>query len=181
MTNDVIFNKYEVAKYLIYQYHKAFNGRLITPIKLQKGLYFLFAMWGGKILSGQADGVTDIEISVKGFHPYLFEPRFFAWRYGPVDEDIYHWFKNHTSFESFDITSEFQLKPETGITDEEYQIAADYIDNLSKRIFNTGDFALVDLSHQDECWKEARSRDETPENTLMNNRRIIEEYAQSEA
>ena len=181
MTNDVIFDKYEVAKYLIYQYHKAFNGRLITPIKLQKGLYFLFAMWGGKILSGQNENVNDIEFSVANFHPYLFNAEFSAWRYGPVDVHIYHWFKDRFTHEPLNYTEEFHLKANPGITDEEYQIATDYIDNLSRRIFNTGDFALVDLSHQDDCWKEARARDDTPENNVMDNMRIIEEYAQLEA
>ena len=181
MTTEVIFDKEEVAKYLVYLYHKERNGKMITPIKLQKGLYFFFAMWGGKILSGQADDVNDIEFSVANFHPYLFYPKFYAWRYGPVDTDIYHWFKEHLGYESFRIAEEFKLSKKDGIDDEEYQYAVDYIDSLSRRIFNTGDFALVDFSHQDECWKEARARDDTPGDNLMDNRRIIEEYACSEA
>lgn len=37
-------NKVELAGYLIYQYKQKYNRR-ISPVKLQKTLYLLFAMW----------------------------------------------------------------------------------------------------------------------------------------
>ena len=43
-----ILNKNILRDYLITKYKERFSDTKITAIKLQKGLYFLYAFWGGK-------------------------------------------------------------------------------------------------------------------------------------
>lgn len=175
MRDNAIFDKYDVARYVIEEYYKFSDGRLISPLKLQKGLYFLFAMWGGYIRSGK--NAIDTEISVKNYREYLFEPLFLAWKYGPVDKEIYNKFKDITNLDEVSFGNLDNLRIDKCSADDE-KAALDYIDGLLTRIFKTSDFALVDLSHKDNCWKIARNQDSSPEDNLMDNELIIKEYAE---
>lgn len=175
MRDNAIFDKYDVARYVIEEYYKFSDGRLISPLKLQKGLYFLFAMWGGYIRSGK--NAIDTEISVKNYREYLFEPHFLAWKYGPVDKEIYNKFKDITNLDEVSFGDLDNLRIDKCSADDE-KAALDYIDGLLTRIFKTSDFALVDLSHKDNCWKIARNQDDSPEDNIMNNELIIKEYAE---
>ena len=51
-----LFDKTELVNYIIDYYKKLYNED-ISPVKLQKGLYLLFAKWGGYIYNGKAEDV----------------------------------------------------------------------------------------------------------------------------
>ncbi len=145
-----LLNKEDLACYIINKYKNEHNKE-ISPIKLQKSLYFLFAMWGGKIADAQCEGNEDTEDdeTFSKYDKYLFDASFEAWRYGPVDREIYNKFKNGELKCSDGINNLFD-SPELGLV-------KGYIDDILTKIFNTNDFSLVDLSHEDRCWKDAIS------------------------
>lgn len=165
-----IFEKKDLACYIIDKYKKDYD-REISPIKLQKALYFLFAMWGGKIADAQREGNEDTEDddNCSKYERYLFDASFEAWRYGPVDRNIYTLFKNKELIcESCDFISMFDN------TKIEYiDIVKGYVDDILTQIFNTNDFSLVDLSHEDKCWKDAIKKGV---NTIISKEDIIRDY-----
>lgn len=145
-----LLNKIDLACYIANKYYKEYSEE-ISPIKLQKSLYFLFAMWGGKVADAQLEGNEDTEDdeTFSKYEKYLFDASFQAWRYGPVDKEIYDLFKNK-KLDYMNTSDVFDL------LDVDYKaILKGYIDNLLNQIFNTNDFSLVDLSHEDKCWKDA--------------------------
>lgn len=165
-----IVNKFELAKYMISEHWSSFD-KIISPIKLQKGLYFLYAFWGGKIRSAQFEDengdsmIEDIEL-YSTLDEHLFEADFEAWAYGPVDRDIYVWFKELTLDEKNKIRN-IDLDIEDCIKL--------YLKDLLNRIFNSNDFGLVDLSHEDRCWREVYN---PTRKNKMDSEAIITEYAQ---
>lgn len=141
-----ILNKMDLAKYIISKYIDEF-GTDISPIKLHKSLYFLYAYWGSKIELSKikSDDIISemVEMDFSDYDEQLFDADFEAWTYGPVDRDIYLWCKeNH-----IDTSLKYSLNVEKEILD--------YIDDLLIRIFNSSDFGLVDLCQEDDCWKSA--------------------------
>ena len=169
-----VFDKQNLVDYIINKYAKDFGNRLISPIKLQKGLYFLFAFWGGKIRGGR--GREDVELPVDDFHDCLFNANFCAWKYGPVDREIYNQFKHYRNIDDVKLPQEVDLQHLPDISDREYYFAKDFVESYLNRIFITSDFGLVDLSHKDECWKKAFYSDDTPIDNEINSEDIINEY-----
>lgn len=162
-----IFDKYNLASFLCNEYFNKTNAE-ITPIKLQKGLYFLYAFWGGKILSAQGISKEDTEDDDRygNYCPYLFDAHFMAWKYGPVEHDIYKWYK-YEDKKPYNPTLEV-------LRDKDYEIEiVRYVREFTGRIFATSDFGLVDLSHEDKCWQRCV---ELPD-SKMNNNEILKEYA----
>ncbi len=121
----------------------------ITPIKIQKGLYFLWAYYSATY--GNIDYQTDSEFNEEERYPqYLFEPAFEAWKYGPVDKTIYHEYKEG-KFEGFSCKEpNISIQNESNIR----QIKS-FLDDLIKNIDSVDDFGLVARSHQDKAWSEA--------------------------
>lgn len=165
-----VLDKQELINYLITKNKQKFNGNRITPIKLQKGLYFLYAFWGGKIrsqtLSDSNDEVTEMTEMEFKYDEDLFDASFEAWAYGPVDRKVYIWYKklNDKEYDGINCT-------DLSGCDE---IVIGYIDDLINKILNTNDFVLVDLSHEDKCWSSVY--DPTMKNA-MSNEAIKSEYA----
>lgn len=162
-----IVDKWSLASYLCNNYKNSYNDR-ITPIKLQKGLYFLFAMWGGKILAARGENETDTEDDdlYGKRNEYLFEANFEAWKYGPVDREIYLWYKEGKDQIN---ATDLVFNEEIDYQNEVIQ----YIDETIERVFRTSDFGLVDISHDDNAWKNASCL----ENKHMDNQKILLEYA----
>ena len=81
--SDYIFqDKTDLVNHLFYKLNEA------SPIKIQKTLYFLFAFYGatyGKLSGEESFG----ELESVNYTNFLFEPKFEAWKYGPVDDDVY--------------------------------------------------------------------------------------------
>ncbi|MNW48900.1 hypothetical protein D3C74_262900 [compost metagenome] len=158
--NDFYFNVKDLASYL---YHKKPD---ISPLKLQKGLYFLFAYHGALYGERTEEGVFEGTV---GKPKYLFEAHFEAWQYGPVVREVYH----------ADRTGEY-ADPESQdsairLIESEPEVKK-FIDEMFEQIDSVSDFKLVDRSHQDEAWKNAYAKGQS---TPMDNEEIIKEYRES--
>lgn len=79
MEQDYYFDVMDLAKYINAKYMEKFNKN-ITPIKLQKCLYFLFAYWGGFVKQGQ-DNPKFVEEDMSKYKKYLHNGKFEAWTY----------------------------------------------------------------------------------------------------
>lgn len=168
------FNKDDIVKYIISK-HKQVKRHEISPIKLQKSLYFLYAMW-----SGNASNINyDIYESNEGICEYdtkldvdLFEPNFEAWKYGPVDRQIYYDFRDGIYNDMYD---DYELSFD-GIEGLQGELET-FINSILEQTFEISDFSLVDMSHLDESWK--RVYDSYPSGTgKMDKKEITTEYAE---
>ncbi|HCY6618762.1 TPA: DUF4065 domain-containing protein [Staphylococcus aureus] len=140
----------------------------ISPLRLQKTLYFLFAYYGasyGQLSKSKEYEVTKSEsLNLPG---YLFDAQFEAWQYGPVIRDVYK--NNKYSFGYNDIEfsmSNFEIEDKTM-----QQEITEYLREIIKSTLKISDFGLVERSHEDEEWKNKITQQE-----IMNNDLIIKEY-----
>ena len=147
--------KVELAGYLIYKYNQKYNRR-ISPVKLQKTLYLLFAMWGGNVRNID---FTQVELE-SNLKEYLFDASFEVWKYGPVDRDIYELFKQDKIDEQQSLTSESDT-------------VLSFIEDICSQTFEISDFALIDLVKQDFAWQNKFFNKEIH----IDNEEIIEEYS----
>lgn len=120
-------------------------GNDLTPIRLQKTLYFLWAIYSGTY--GVMGNAKEIEDDYE-YPKYLFDAEFEAWQYGPVIYDVYFDFKEG-NYNNLENTFVAKNKQEKDI--ENYLISL--IDDLAK----FSDFQLVQRSHDDRAWKEVYS------------------------
>lgn len=135
----------------------------ISPIKLQKSLYFLFAYYGALYGAEPKEGANEGTV---GSGKYLFDANFQAWQYGPVIREV--WANDRDNYYSQpdkirDAIAEIGQEPEI----------KKFIDELFEQIDAVSDFKLVDRSHQDEAWKRAYEKGQS---TVMDNEEIIREY-----
>ena len=86
-----ILESKDLANYIAYKY-KEKMGMDISPLKLQKSLYFCFAYWGGFVRKGK-NTPESAEIDLKDFSEYLYDEDIEAWIYGPVIPSVYRNFK----------------------------------------------------------------------------------------
>lgn len=131
----------------------------ISPIKLQKTLYFLFAYYikeKAQLMNSYNTG----EIERLDLPKYLFPANFEAWAYGPVDIDVYR------DDYSNDIKDEDLSIYEMNFVDS-------FIEDYGKSIMAVKDFQLVRLSHEDSAWKNNYKDDESNKIPLVE---IEEEY-----
>ena len=141
----------ELACYIIDYYKNKFD-RDITPIKLQKSLYFCFAYWGGFV---QQSKMPCAEIKIEK-SDWLYDQDIEAWVYGPVVPDVYH--------------EERLFKYNNKELFKENEDVQDYILKVS-------DFKLVEVSHGDKCWKKHFDINSEYHNEVIDKKDIIEEYA----
>lgn len=161
MKDKCIVDAVDLAKYIKYKYYMLPNKVTdeISPLKLQKSLYFCFAYWGGFVRKGKN---KQNELNIK-YSEYLFNNRIEAWVYGPVIPDVYH---------EKEITMEDGKKIFDG---KEY--VKDFIDGILDDVLNTSDFKLVSVSHEDKCWKNNFRKSEIFHNNEIPKEEIIKEYA----
>lgn len=155
MEDNVLFPK--VDNLISYLYHKFPDKKPLSPLKLQKVLYFLFAYYGAAMVD------TDMDAT---FPKYLFNENFEAWKYGPVIRDVYR--KNREG--SYENIEEF----DTSDIDEEL---LDFIDEMFVQIEEISDFSLVQRSHLDNAWKDKFDKEESYHDNEMDKDQIIEEYS----
>lgn len=160
-----ILDKTELVNYLKYYHCQKYN-KPITPIKLQKALYFLFAFWAKFVKMSKK---SEAEYLFENLSPNLFHANFEAWAYGSVDRQVYDFFKTEVG-KHFDTNAAIRFRKEMNETVELF--FADYLD----RILNTGDFSLVDLSHEDLCWKNHYDKNDFYHSSEIPSEEIIEEY-----
>ncbi len=165
-----VIQKNDLVKYLL-ENHKNRFGSEISPIKLQKALYFLFAFYAGKTsLLNLGNPFSENDIGQND--TMLFDADFEAWVYGPVDSTVYFDFKNDkfslAGFES------------NNFLDSLDDFTRGYVQDMTDKIFNTSDFTLVDLSHDDSSWKSKFDRNNPRASGKISNESIINEYANRE-
>ena len=159
--NKGIFKAKDLASYIMYKYSLLPNkiSEEISPLKLQKSLYFCFAYWGGFVRKGKN---KENELNIN-FDEYLFSERIEAWVYGPVIPDVYH---------------DKSIKPneqEELFKGKEY--IKEFIDDLLNDLLTTSDFKLVSISHDDKCWIKNFKKMEIFHNNEIPKEEIIREYA----
>lgn len=169
MDEKICFNKDDLINYIINQYKQKTSAD-ISPLKLQKSLYLLFAMWGGNVAIINEDidkGQGTIEITDK-VPTYLFDAKFEAWKYGPVDIDVYDRYKENEY--QGDIQSITDL---TTVSQDLSNVLMPFINSVLQQVFDINDFSLVSITQEDKVWKSAY---EDSKNLVMNNEDIIKEY-----
>ena len=160
-TKSVVFNEVvaldDLVRY-IYSFAKNKYGRYdrVTPIKLQKSLYFLYAyyssFYANKLKLSNSENNHDCPYS-----EHLFIPEnncFECWAFGPVIKSVYLKIKENASY-YVDDSYAFQLN-----IDEKIKL---FIDYLLKQTLDVSDFSLVDR-----CF-----RDKVVENAKVNNHKTI--------
>lgn len=161
---EPLYKKEEVA-YFLAKFHEKYYNEKISKIKLQKGLYFLYAYYSQFVYRG-----TDSEIGddfPKNLSRELFKPDFQAWSYGPVDYSIYKKYDEITNNTS-------KCNIEVFLKKSENEFVSDYLDTLTRQILNSTDFGLVELSHQDQSWSnhyhqhEQQHREKIPAEEILN-------------
>jgi len=159
--NRGILNIDEFTQYIKTIYRRRYLKE-ISPIKLQKSLYFCFAYWGGFISSSQgSENATNLS-------PYLFDATFEAWSYGHVLPRIYQQEQRNAS--SREVTEEELFRD----TDD---IVRDTVNSLLDDLFEISDFKLVNISHADKCWQNSYNYDDARHNGRINCEDIIREYS----
>lgn len=123
----------EVAKHLLSRVNKErfeMVGDGISNLKMQKLLYF----------------IQKTHYSV--YHEPFFDDSIEAWQYGPVIPTIYHHFKEYgrDNIDIFKLGDFLQHKEKLTIS----QIGV--VDFVWDRYYQYSAGALVDISHQDQCW-----------------------------
>ena len=154
------FKAKEVAAY-IQKYFFDKTGKEISPLRLQKTLYFVFAYWGGFVAKSKMQ--KDKEINLEDYNEFLFDERIEAWVYGPVIPDVY--------FET-DISKFYKEDLFNGM-EQVKEVVDDVIDDTIK----VSDFRLVDISHSDRVWKNSFSYEEEFHNNEIDKVEIVKEYA----
>lgn len=157
-----------IQKFYKERYQGNVNKRNISPIKLQKSLYFLFAYWGQFIGRAKEEN-SNVEINFNNFSENLFGEQIQAWTYGPVVPEVYTLEKN-AILEKEEIPENYLEETEDRL------VIKEFIDYLLPQLFDISDFGLVDLSHQDECWKRHYNPNATEHHEMIPAREIIYEY-----
>lgn len=149
-------------KYL--EYPKNIKQKIISPIKLQKSLYFLFAYWG-KFIRENRENPDSVEVDYSKYNENLFDERIEAWTYGPVVPEVF----------ISDKIGYLENVNTCGYLEDD-SVKKDFIDNLLDQLFEIDDFGLVNISHQDECWKRHYIKEDKKHNKEIPKEEIINEY-----
>ena len=150
MNSTYYFNDVDnLVEHILYE----FPG--ITPLKLQKSLYMLFAFYIVAIRSGRE---TNEDIPDR-----LFKADFEAWSSGPVIRDVYQKVKDNS----------YQARAYSFRTKALDLEIRNFISSLVSQIMRKSDFALMTRSHEDNCWKNAIAKGKT---TRISMDDIIAEY-----
>lgn len=165
-----ILSAKELASYIKYKYSIFTEGQKeITSIKMQKALYFCFALWAGFVTKGKKDGIIDKKVS-----EYLFTDKMEAWSYGPVVPDVYFNEKTLKLFNS-------KRNEEVALAEAERKLNAHFtlhetIDSILNDIFEISDFKLVSISHMDKSWQNHFHENDEKHNEEIPLEEIVYEY-----
>lgn len=135
MTKQFFFqNINNLVEHILFQFPE------IRPLKLQKGLYFLFAFYINTYAVEPRKNIIETE---SNFPKYLFDAEFEAWTYGPVIRSVYLKFKNK------------EYTPRQYSFSKENKEIEIFINDVMEMILKKSDFALVDRVHEDLAWQKA--------------------------
>lgn len=161
----------ELASYIKYKYSEFTNNtKEITPIKMQKCLYFCFAFWAGFVVKGKEDNVMPYDCS-----EYLFDDTIQAWAYGPVVPNVYFDEKKLKLFNNKRSEEVALSKAENKIN--EIDFLQETIDSILQDVFEISDFKLVSLSHMDKSWQNHFHEESKKHNEAIPLEEIINEYS----
>lgn len=124
----------------------AVNERFKEPIRMNKGLYFLNAIYAGTVAADkeQSDDFNDCS-------DYLFYSRIEAWEFVPVIREVYD--KYNTDNEPY--ASRLYKFGNNGV--DEY--VKDIIERVLVVIDDMSELDLVMRTQDDQCWVQARNRE----------------------
>lgn len=152
---SVVFNEAVALDDLVkYIYYFAKNNKygkhyLVTPVKLQKSLYFLYAYYSSFYANKLK--VSNSENNHNCPYPeHLFVPEnncFECWSFGPVIKSVHLNTKENLSYYLVD-SYDFQLN-----IDEEIKL---FIDSLLRQALNVSDFLLVERCFRDKVVENAK-------------------------
>jgi len=170
MDKEAVFSSALAFANYIAHYHNRAKGKQISPIKLQKSLYFCFAYWGAYIEKAKLSSLQNdvAEIDFTQYPAYLFPDNardsFEAWTYGPVIRSVYQ--------AQADIIRSPLCEEASEVRPEVF----DMIDGLLNQLFDISDFSLVNISHSDDVWKDNYDVSAENHNKVIAHDAIIEEY-----
>lgn len=153
-----LLNAKELACYII-EYYREHFAKEISPIKLQKSLYFCFAYWGGFVRKSTFNN-TEITINKS---EWLYDENIEAWVYGPVVPDVY-----------FDSNIMQNKNEKLFFKNEDVK---EFVDGVLDDVLCVSDFKLVEVSHSDNCWKKNFDPNSDHHNNIIDKEDIIKEYA----
>lgn len=159
----------QLAYYISKKYDEYTNHTIkISNIKLQKTLYFLFAMWGGFIEKSKSKE-SEFETTLSSI---LFDNDIQAWVYGPVVPDVF--------FANRDGNLNTYKFDEKEFFSNGKQLLQETIDSIMNDIFAVSDFKLVSISHEDKCWQNHFDPLEEEHKRIIPKEEILAEYATRE-
>lgn len=132
-----LLNAEELAIYIA-SYHQEKFSHEISPIKLQKSLYFCYAYWGEFVTRGEIGSEMRVEQS-----KYLFKEQFYAGAHGPLIPDIA---EKHQQGALYGVMTKEELFKDN-------ILLSDSIHSLLDDMFEISDLKLAMISQDDECWK----------------------------
>lgn len=163
INNKYIFNnKNDLVNYLLYKLN------LPSQLKIQKTLYLLFAFYGatyGKLINDE----NNSELDSNNYTPFLFEPNFQAWKYGPADYDVYINFKKEEKYK--ELKSIENILNED-LTEVEKRNIITFINNIINQTDEMDDYTLMDRTREDKVWSDSYSNKEKNMNPYL----IVDEY-----
>lgn len=163
INKEYIFeDKNDLVNYLLYKLN------LPSQLKIQKTLYLLFAFYGatyGKLINDE----NNSELDSSNYTPFLFEPNFQAWKYGPVDYDVYINFKKEEKYKELK-SIENKLNEELTLSEKSNIIK--FIDNIINQTDEIDDYTLMDRTREDEVWSDSYKNKEKNMNPYL----IVDEY-----
>lgn len=156
-----------LACYIVNYYKDKFNKDEISPLKLQKTLYFCFAYWGGFIRKNNSYSDETKEITLN-YEENLFSNKIEAWVYGPVVPEVYQAYH----------TNELVKYEDKNLFDG-MKYLQEYINNVLDDVLPLNDFKLVEISHEDQCWKKHFKGKNMFHNIEIPKEEIIKEYVKN--
>jgi len=165
-----IFEAKDLACYIKAKYSEYTKGtKAITPIKMQKALYFCFAYWAGFVNKGKIDQVISQEEN-----NMLFSDKFEAWAYGPVVPSVY--FNERTAMFFRTNKEELEAVKKVEVVLDNNAYLKETIDSILNDLFEISDFKLVSLSHMDKSWQNHFNSYASKHNEMIPSEEIINEY-----
>lgn len=140
------YNAIDVANYIVDYVNNSLGKKNLTPIKLQKIMYYVYVH-------------CLVKHDVK-----LFNEPIEKWKFGPVISDVYHSFKvygtNHIDsfINRYDFTDQteggFSFKVISFDKDEiEASPVISEIQSTITKLIDKGPFELVEMTHREDPWK----------------------------
>lgn len=148
----MVVEKKEIFYYLIKK------NENITPIRMQKYMYFAYALW---FIKEEIEGVE------YGAITELSNLEFEAWDYGPVEKELYNLYNQYKAG-GVNIPKE-KLEEKVLI----------YLDKIYNILSTFSDFELVALSHCDIAWRSKYNKREMFHHNKLEKEQIKKDYIEN--